>query len=131
MASHDPRLQIWRSCGVGLGLFAIVLQVLLSGLVQPARAADRGDMFSVCTHDGADPVADDGDPGKGDPGGSSGQCCPACACLNLGGLLGPPPASGVSLPHARSQSVRPAAAHVPPARGSVSPYASRASPHLG
>ena len=128
MACQHPRLPLWRICGAGLGVLAIVLQVLLTGLmvVQSVGVADADEFSVICSHDGA-PAADV-DSGKSGPGGSGQHHCPACGCPQHGTLFSPPPASGVVLAVARAAPVPVAPPLMLPVRGSISPYASRAPP---
>lgn len=137
MARHHPRLPLWRACGAGLAVFAIIVQVSLSGLlsgllaVQPAGAAGADGFSIVCTHDGA-ALADDGDAGRASSGsgnsGSGEHHCPACACPQHGGLIGPPTAVGFVWTVTASAAVPIVAPQVCAVHGSNSPYASRAPP---
>jgi hypothetical protein len=128
--SHDT--PAWRVFGAGLGVFAIVVQLVFAAwlIVDAAAAANPSDLTSadlgvICTHSPAATGDDTGAPPAPHPHGQ----CPACACPQSAKLLAPlptPPVLAVLRPGAQTRYAH--AAVAAPQPRSPAAYASRAPP---
>lgn len=127
--SHET--PAWRVFGAALGTFAIVVQLLLSGLpliqaTAAASPADQAILAVICTHDPAATPTDDTDAPSAPH--QHGQCL-ACTCPQSAKLVAPlptPPIFVVLPPRSHTLHAYADAGVTGPT--SPSPYASRAPP---